>query len=282
MKFGLHVSVAGGVDKAPQRAAELGCDCFQIFVSNPRSWKFPDISEQTAASFIEAREKLKLGPVTVHATYLPNLASPEPELFGKSLNHIRAQYEAASQIGAEYFVLHPGSSKGKPLEDGVESIARALVDVVDSVQSGPMFLLENTAGGGSSIGADCAQLGALYRASGLGDDKIGVCLDTCHAWAAGYDLSGRGAFQRLISSCEDELYAGCVKLVHLNDSLFGCGQGRDRHAHIGLGEIAEGGMRNVLRAGGMKSMAVVLETPVNEIRGDMDNLAAARKLAGVL
>ncbi len=282
MRFGLHVSVAGGIDKAPQRAAYLGCDCFQVFVSNPRSWKFPEFTAEQIQSFISARNELALGPVTVHATYLPNLASPDTALYEKSVSHIKAQYLAGRDIQADYFVLHPGSSTNTPKEDGIKRIASALTTITGEVEGGPQFLLENTAGGGSSIGTLSEELGEIYRQSGLDDTLIGVCVDTCHAWAAGYDISGRGAFKRLITAYENELYKGCVKLIHCNDCLFGCGEGRDRHAHVGLGCIGIEGMKNILRAGGVKDIAVVLETPIDENRDDLANLEAARKYAGVL
>lgn len=279
-RFGLHVSIAGGVEKAPERAANAGCETLQLFISNPRSWAVPKVSDTQAETFRLERDKYQIDPVTVHATYLPNLASPDSEMQQKSFSHILSQYKAAAAIGADYFVLHPGSHKGDGLEGGVQRIASSLFEISKKVPDGPMWLLENTAGGGDTIGRDAQELAAIFSVSKLPSEKIGICLDTCHAFAMGIDISKRGGFQKFITSCEKMIYPGCVKLIHLNDSKFELGAGRDRHGHIGLGEIGAKGMRSLFAARSVKGLPVVLETPVDESRDDSANLDAAREYAG--
>ncbi|MFH0910159.1 MAG: deoxyribonuclease IV [Planctomycetota bacterium] len=278
MKFGAHVSIAGGVAQAPGRAAALGCDCFQVFVANPRSWAMPVVSDAKAEAFQEARRKAGVGPVAVHVTYLPNLASPEKGLYQKSLKHLLAQYAAAARIGAELFVIHPGSHRGSGLEAGVRRIAEGLRRVFDEVPEGPWLLLENTAGGGDTIGRTCEELASIARAADA-PERVGVCLDTCHAHAMGVDVGGKGVFKKFLNEHARAVGAGAVKCIHANDALFLLGEGRDRHEHIGLGRIGEEGFRHILATPGVKKLPVIMETPVDERRGDRDNLAAIRALA---
>lgn len=287
MKFGLHISVAGGVEKSPRRAADLGCGCFQIFVSNPRSWALPEICAEQAAAFRSERARCGLGPVAVHLTYLVNLASVDDAQHARATEHFIAQYRAAADLGADFLVFHPGSSKGGTPEAGIERVGVALRTAAAAVTTGadgapaPVFLLENMTGGGALLGKTPQELGAIWNASGLPQERIGVCLDTCHAYAAGHDLGKSGVLAGLIAEFERCLYPGCLRLLHCNDSRFALDSGRDRHWHIGLGEIGEAGMRKILRTKALDGVPVILETPVNAERGDEANLAAARAAAGV-
>ena len=278
-RFGVHVSIAGGVDKAPARAKALGCDAFQLFVSNPRSWKEPQISEEAAESFKAQLNELSLNPVTVHATYLPNLANPESIPHRKATDHIKLQYIAARDIGADYLVLHPGSHKDSGVENGIKQISSALQEITTDIPDGPMWLLENTAGGGNTIGRNAQELTELYNECNLGKDKMGVCLDTCHAFASGIDVREQKAFSSFCSAIEKGMYKGAIKIIHLNDSLTDFDAGKDRHQHIGLGNIGETGIHNVLTSKYTKNLAIILETPISDDRGDEDNLASARKLS---
>ncbi len=279
-KFGVHVSISGGVDKAPERAEANGCDTFQLFVSNPRSWSPPAITPQQADNFRELITAKAQSPVTVHATYLPNLANPEKAAHLKATEHILLQYQAAKDIGASYLVLHPGSHKKSGTDNGIAQICSALCRITDEIPDGPQWLLENTAGGGNTIGRSAAELAAIYRRSGLGSDKIGICFDTCHAFASGIDIRKNNVFAAFCRDIEKEMYHGAVKVIHLNDSMFGFAGGKDRHQHIGLGNIGEEGMRQILRSKYTKDLPVILETPINDERDDQGNLQAARLLAG--
>ena len=281
MRFGVHVSVAGGVQNAPARAVAVGCDCFQLFVSNPRSWALPAIGPEQAGQFRRERERLGLGPVVVHVTYLINLASVDPESYERAQEHFVAQYLAAGAIGADFLVLHPGSFKDSTYETGVRLVAQALARTRKAHPQGPVILLENTAGGGNTLGRTPEELAEILAASGLSHEDSGVCFDTCHAWATGMELAGEGAFSGVMQGYEDCLWPGAVKVLHCNDSLYGRGKGRDRHYHIGLGEIGEAGMAHILRTPALGGIPVILETPIDKVRGDRDNLAAARTAAGV-
>lgn len=279
MKFGVHVSVAGGIENAPQRAADLGCDSFQLFISNPRSWALPRVSATQAAAFRSARAGFCLEPVVVHATYLINLASAAPENYARACEHFLAQYIAAAEIGADFLVIHPGSFKDSTLEEGMAKVAAALAKTRQECPEGPVILLENTAGGGNTLGRNPQELGRMLAESGLQPEEAGVCFDTCHAWATGVDLAARGAFLRVIREYESCLWPECIRLLHCNDSLYGCGKGRDRHYHIGLGEIGAEGMEHILRTKAIRSVPVILETPIDAKCDDRGNLAAARAAA---
>ncbi len=279
-KFGVHVSISGGVDKAPERAEANGCDTFQLFVSNPRSWSPPAITPQQAANFKELVAAKSQQPVTVHATYLPNLANPEQTAHSKATEYISLQYQAAKDIGAAYLVLHPGSHKKSGTENGIRQIASALLRITEAIPDGPVWLLENTAGGGDTIGRSATELAAIYQASGLGSAKMGICFDTCHAFASGIDIRKNNIFAAFCREIENAMYPGALKVIHLNDSMFGLAGGKDRHQHIGLGNIGEDGMRQVLRSKYTRNLPVILETPINDERDDQGNLQTARILAG--
>ena len=278
-EFGVHVSIAGGIDKAPERAKELGCDTFQLFISNPRSWKEPVITVEQAALFKEKTKQLKLKPVTVHATYLPNPANPDKEQFEKSVNHLKMQYKASNSINADFFVLHPGSHKKSGLTNGINQISKALNHIIRDVPQGPVLLLENTAGGGDTIGKNAQELIQLIHSSKLPERKIGICLDSCHAFASGIDVSNPKILKNYCEKLQQELFNDVIRLIHLNDSKFYCGENKDRHEHIGLGKIGNKGISNFLNLDILKDLPVILETPVNETRSDQDNLHAARKLS---
>ncbi len=278
-KFGVHVSIAGGIDKAPERAEALGCDTFQLFVSNPRSWAVPTITPEQSDNFKRINSKKKLGPITVHATYLPNLANPESDAHRKATDHIKLQYQAAKDISADYLVLHPGSHKNSGVENGLSQISTAIREITENIPDGPIWLFENTAGGGNTIGRSVQELTDLYSACQLGKDKIGICFDTCHAFASGIDVRDQKIFNKFCAAIEKKLYKGAVKLIHLNDSLFGLDGGKDRHQHIGLGNIGQNGMHNILTSKYTKNLPIILETPINKDRDDKGNLAVARKLA---
>lgn len=278
MKFGVHVSIAGGVAKAPARARELGCDCFQLFVSNPRSWRLPSIKEEEAARFREERTKAGLGPVVVHLTYLVNTASPDADLQARAREHFKAQYAAAALLEADFFVIHPGSHKETSVEAGTRRAAEAIQETLDEYAEGPVILLENTAGGGSTLGRSPEELGALMSAIAR-PDRTGLCLDTCHAYAMGHDVAAPGGFRRLFTAHEKAAGKGSVRVIHMNDSMNKLGQGRDRHQHIGLGHFGKEGVRNILSTRGVRRLPFILETPVDDKCGDADNLAAVRALA---
>ncbi|MBN2713764.1 MAG: deoxyribonuclease IV [Planctomycetes bacterium] len=274
----MHVSISGGVDKAIERAGALGCDCFQIFVANPRSWASQRISKQDAGLFREKRAVSGLGPLVVHMTYLPNLASPDPAIHKKSLKNFLDQYEDATMVGADLFVIHPGSSKGEDRTKALRRLAESVRSGIDKYPDGPKALLEVMAGGGSIIGGLPEE---LAEADGIisRPEKTGICFDTAHAFAAGYEIDKPNGMAKLRKRFHKCYGRHPISLIHLNDLRSEFGSKHDRHEHIGKGNLGPDGIRNVLRTPGMRSLPVILETPVDESRDDMGNLAEARKLS---
>lgn len=271
-RIGVHVSIAGGIHLAPERAHALGCTCMQIFGKSPRMWDAKPITPDEAAAFREARFRFDIAPVFVHAPYLLNIASPDDALRSKSVRALRDEMLRAGAIGAEYVVLHPGSC-----HDG-EGRARASLSIKEALSGLKTYcglLIENTSGKRGDIATAPAELGEIMdRAGGL---VAGVCIDSAHAHAAGYDMRADGS-QRLASELERYVGHGLVKLIHLNDSRSAMGSGTDRHADIGMGTIGSGGLRAMLSVSGFSGVPVVLETPKESDEDDLRNLAAARAL----
>ncbi len=273
-RFGLHTSIAGGLHKSLERGGLLGCDAIQIFSHNPRGWRTTPISKDDAELFKELRKSTGITPVAAHASYLLNIASPDVSIRSRSIDMLKEEMLRADLIGADFVVLHTGTAHdGQGLERAAESIKAALGDL--DVKTG--LLLENTSG---KRGDTTSRIPALARllllTSGL---STGVCIDSCHAFAAGYDLTSDEGTRELMGEVMEHLGAARVKLLHLNDSRGGCGTGTDRHEHIGKGNIGGKGLSRFLNAEAFKGKPAILETPRDSDDVDMANLKAARELA---
>jgi deoxyribonuclease-4 len=275
---GVHVSIAGGLDRAVDRAMEKGCDVFQIFSSNPRGWASRELSSQEAGRFAEKMEMFGLSLAVDHMAYLPNLASPKDGVYRKSLQALAEELKRCHALGIPYLVTHLGSHLGSGWEAGLERIVGAIEEAISPTEeSEVVLLLENTAGGVNSMGSSFADIGAITRR--LESKRLGVCLDTCHLFAAGYELRTKAGVEETLEAFDREVGLKLLKLIHLNDSAGGRGSRLDRHAHIGLGEIGEPGMRAILADKNLKKLPMILETPVDSVRDDVGNLKVVRALA---
>lgn len=261
-KLGVHTSIAGGLHLAVDRGSRLGCGTIQIFSHNPRSWTVGALGPEEASLFRAAARRHRISPVYVHASYLINMASASEEVRGKSEELLAEEMRRADAIGADYVVLHAGSSPDEygPLR-AVESIFRAL----GGRGRGAGLLLEQTA---SSV--EALRL-TLHGASSL---VAGVCVDSCHAFAAGYDIRKREGVDSLLR----DLAGFRIRLVHLNDSKGGLGSGLDRHEHIGMGMIGTEGLRGFAAHPGLRDVPVILETPRKSDADDAVNLEKARRM----
>ncbi|MEC9488881.1 MAG: deoxyribonuclease IV [Halanaerobium sp.] len=278
MRTGVHVSIAGGLDKAFARADKLGCDTFQIFIKNPRGWKARELAAEELARVDNKKEALDLFPVVVHMTYLVNLASPKDELFRKSIAGLGEDYNRAGLIGAEYLVIHPGNHTGSGIEAGVKRIQKGLNKILEGEYQ-TTILLENVSGGGSKIGKDFAELGAIYE--GIQDkERIGLCFDTCHAFAAGYDLRNKEGWQRVLTEIQEYFPLNALKLLHVNDSQGELGSGLDRHEHLGEGKIGDEGFRLLASFPELAKLPMILETPKEDDSDDLKNLQKLRSYLG--
>ncbi|MFB6190982.1 MAG: deoxyribonuclease IV [Candidatus Nanohaloarchaea archaeon] len=274
-RIGAHVSISGGVEKAVERQEEIGGNCGQIFAGSPRTWSVSGYSEEDGESFQELREEKDQEPYVIHSTYLVNLATPKDELFEKSLDCLQAELDAAGTLGVEYVVFHPGAHTGSGRENGIERIAEG-IDELD-IPGNVTLLLENTAGKGTTLGRSFGELRQMIELADTPDEKIGVCIDTCHAHAAGYDLCSGEGFEDMLQEIKEDLGLETVKVVHLNDSKDPKGSEKDNHQHIGRGEIGDEGFRNVVNSE-LAEKPMILETPVTEDRGYAENLERIKEL----
>ena len=278
MKFGLHVSISGSIDRSVDRATESGCDVFQIFSRSPRMWKARELRQGEVDLF---REKLNRSGLDVngHMPYLPNLATPKEEMYRRSVGVLVEELARCEALGLPYLVSHMGSHLGAGSEAGVRRIQGALDEALAG-GGDVAVLLENGAGSTNSLGSRFEEVGRILDGLRYGD-RVGICFDTCHAYAAGYDLRSVASVESVLGGLEMAVGLDRVGLVHLNDCVGTLGAGLDRHEHIGLGEIGLDGFRAILgsRLGGIP---MVMETPVDERRSDEGNLATVRELAASL
>ncbi|RLI36778.1 endonuclease [Candidatus Bathyarchaeota archaeon] len=280
LKLGLHVSISGSIDKAVDRAVKLGCNTFQIFTRNPRGWRSRELKPEEAEAFIEKVERCGIDPVFGHMPYLPNLASPKDEIYEKSVESLIMELNRCLKLRIPYLVTHLGSHLGAGIDVGFERIINAINKGLSEVNGDVMLLLENTAGTKNSMGGSFEDI--RYIIDRIDEpERVGVCFDTCHGFAAGYDLRTREAVESTIRKLDEIIGFERLKLVHLNDSKGGLNSRIDRHEHIGMGMIGEEGFRNILQSR-LGKLPLILETPVDKRRSDIENLNKVRELAGEL
>jgi deoxyribonuclease-4 len=255
--LGAHCS--GGVKKALDRASELGADSMQLFVQSPRTWRFPEHDPADLAAFRERRGELGIGAVLVHALYLVNLASPNDDFYGKSVSTLRSTVDAACAIGADAVVFHVGSHQGAGFEAGLERVVPALAQALERCSETTWLLIENSAGAGGTIGRSIDELAALYEALGR-HPRLGVCLDSCHLWVSGFDVTDRGELDRLVEELDSRVGLDRLRALHVNDAQAPLGSNRDRHANIGDGLIGEQ-LGSFLGHPALQGLPAVLEVP---------------------
>jgi len=280
-RLGFHVSIAGGLPKAVERALERRCTTLQIFCGNPRGWAMMPRSDAEVESFRKARAAAGLSPLFVHACYLINPCAPNRSVFARSVRRLAEELRAASQLGAEFYIIHPGSQRGKSPAWGVRRAAEAIVQAARQAGDIPEILIENTASQ-HGPGGSFESLGSLIEEAKAGAPglRLGVALDSCHAFGAGYDLREPSEVERLAEEADAAVGLSRVKLIHANDSRDEPGSRRDRHYHIGRGTIGPAGMRNLLRHPRLSGLPLILETPCESLDADLRNMQALRRLTG--
>jgi deoxyribonuclease-4 len=277
MLIGAHVSPSGGLYKAIGRGEERGAGSIQIFNQSPRMWRPTVYTEEDFAAFREAMAPSAVKAVLIHAVYLLNCASEDREIRKKSLISLTHSLRVGHAIGAAGVVLHPGSALkghvGEAIERAGKTIAAALAD-----SEGCELHLENTAGAGGTLGRSLGELAALLDAAG-GEARLGVCLDSCHLLASGYDIRSPPGMDSVLRQARRELGKGRIRSLHLNDSKTPLGSNRDRHANVGEGELGEKGCAAFLSAPGLQRLPCVLETPGEKREGPRQaEIGLARRL----
>ena len=278
IRLGVHTSIAGGISLSIERAAELKCTTLQIFSHNPRQWKVSPIPREEAERFAALRNEHDIGPAFVHASYLINLASASEIVLEQSIELLRHELENADTIGAEYVVLHTGSASGVDPDKARGMAARAISKAIGRSRFRASLILENTAGQRGDITSSIRSLAEIIEGCGSGQIS-GICVDTCHAFASGYDISSTTGIDRLLSEIKAEVGLDSLKLMHLNDSKKPLGSGVDRHEHIGKGSIGMSGFRKLLSDKRISRVPMILETPKKTEDDDKMNL---KKVLGIL
>lgn len=279
VRLGVHVSVAGGVDRAVVRALERGCDAFQIFSSNPRGWRSKPIQRETAERFIAQLSQSGLSPAVDHMPYLPNIASARNEVHARSVQALTDELERCQTLGIPYLVIHMGSHLGAGRTEGLARIEEALNAATNGSKSHTTLLLENSAGTKNSMASTFSDMAEILDLLPEETQRLGVCLDTCHLHAAGYDLRDSQALWVTLDLFQEEIGLKSLKLIHLNDCNGLLGAHLDRHEHIGLGKIGLNGFAAILSHPVLTELPMILETPVDSRRDDHGNLDVARRLA---
>ncbi|MBB6647567.1 deoxyribonuclease IV [Halobellus ruber] len=273
MRVGAHESIAGGVANAVDRQVDDGGNCGQIFTHSPQVWQDPDIADDDAAAFRERSAEHDVGPWVIHSSYLVNLCTPKDDLRAKSIDSMQREVDAAAALDIPYVNVHLGAHTGAGVEQGLDNAVSAL-DELD-VHDGVTVLVESDAGSGTKLGGDFAHLGYVLEES---TQDLEVCLDTAHAFAAGYDLSTPTGVDETFAELNSEVSLENLAYVHLNDSKHACGTNKDEHAHIGEGEIGEEGMRAFVNHPAVEDVPLVVETPNEDGKGFAWNIQRVRNL----
>ena len=279
MQVGCHVSASGSIDKAVDNAVERNCTAFQIFTRSPRSWHAKELTKEVIDAFKSKLKDSKIDrfAICAHMPYLPNLATPKEDAFEKSVNTLISEVERCAQLGIPYLVTHLGSHLGTGEEAGIKRLVDGLTKA-GQTKNDVMILLENTAGQKNSVGSDFQQLGEIFKQLKPGK-KFGVCLDTCHAFVAGYDLRTKEKVKETFKEFDKHVGIENLKILHLNDARGELGCNLDRHYHLGLGGIGEEGITSVVKFANKEKIPIILETPIDDDRDDFENVKIAKGCA---
>ena len=280
MRIGAHMSIECGVHHAVLRAVEHGFNCVQLFSHSPRVWAERHTAESETAECVRLARLHDVHPVVLHAPYLPNLASPNDQLWHSSIEAVAHDLVLADRIQADYFVFHPGSPGSHGTQFGIARVAAAFKAIADIHAPRTTVLVESTAGAGTSLGGSMRELAALIEeiektCPGM---RIGVCIDTAHLWAAGVDLRSSAGVTDFMTDIRKTMGIRRIKLVHCNDSKAACGSKRDIHAHIGQGEIGLEGFANLLKQPSLRRLPWILETPKDKPESDRVNAEMVRQI----
>lgn len=284
MKIGAHVSTSGGVSKAVGRGQEIGCEALQIFGSSPQSWAFRKTPEAEIDAFRQNMADTGMGPVFLHAIYLVNLGTSRPDVLQKGIDSLAAHLDLAGRLGADGLIFHPGSHGGVGFDGVLPQVADSIRKALDKAPDGPCLAVENMAGMGKHIGAKFEELGAILDT--VDDERLKVCLDTQHSFAAGYDLTTGEGIEDMLAQLDAGPGSANVVAIHANDSKRVCGSGVDRHDNIGEGFIGESGFAAFMGHPAFANVPFLLEVPGFEGKGpdrrNVDILKEIRMRVGAL
>ena len=279
--LGAHVSAAGGMQRAVERAVEGGYDAFQLFVKSPQQWRARRLARGEAPAFRAALEASRPRQAVAHGTYLINLAATEPPTLRRSRSTLGIELGRCQTLGVPALVVHPGAHLGRGVERGVAAVAASLAVVLGQRRGrATRLLLENTAGQGTVLGWRLEQLAEMRRLSGR-PERVGFCIDTCHALAAGYRIDRAAGWRAFVDQLDRQLGLANLGCLHLNDSRHEAGSRRDRHANIGQGHLGRAAFRRIVNEPRLAGVPMILETPLGDDgRGHRRDIALLRRLVG--
>ena len=277
MRLGIHTKINKGFAKAVERLVHLNCNACQMFSRSPRGGKSRVLGQEEVKLFRDLCAESDINPVAVHIPYVLNMATSDPEMHEYAISMVKEDMARANMLGASYLVLHMGSHKGEGIEKGLAQVAKALNKALENYNDKTMLLLENTSGAGSEVGSTFEQLKQVLDE--LKTQRAGICFDTCHGFAAGYDLSGKAKVDAVLSKLDGIVGLSRLKLIHANDSMFPLGSTKDRHADIGSGHIGEEGFKAIFNHPSLQKVPFILETPADSDEDWERNLKAVRRLA---
>jgi deoxyribonuclease-4 len=277
VEFGAHMSSSGGIDSAIDRIQAIGGDCVQVFTQSPRMWRPTNHKPEAIQAFHDKRRAAGIGGVVCHALYLCNLAAPNDEIYEKSIETMRNTVDAACAIGADGVIFHVGSHLGAGFEVGLERTCAALAQVVERCAGDTWLLMENSAGAGGTIGRSLEELAVLMERLDH-HPRLGICLDSCHLYVSGYDVTDRGAVDDLVAELDGRIGLDRLRALHVNDSAAELGSNRDRHANIGEGLMGEG-LGAFLAHPAFQHLSAYLEVPGENKQGpNADEIRKLREL----
>jgi len=277
-KLGVHVSIVGKIYKSPERAAAFGCNTMQIFSRSPRQWRKSEIAENDIRRFRKKVKDFRISPVAIHIPYTLNLASAKRKFHKITIRDFIADLIEADKLGADYLITHMGSYKGSTESGGVSRVANALKKIFkETAGVKTVVLLENTSGSGSWLGYDFSHQHFVFEELGW-TNRLGLCLDTAHAWAAGYKIDDAIGLNGLLRDIEAKVSLQRLKVIHLNDTEVELGSRLDRHFAIGEGKIGEKGFGFIINHPKLKNIPFILETPKKDDLDDRRNLKVIRDL----
>jgi deoxyribonuclease-4 len=276
MRFGFHISIAGGFPKVAERARARGCETIQFFSRNPRGWNYSPLNKKELEQFRASIRFFAFSPIFLHMPYLPNIAA-KSKFYKRSIRSIATDLQRAEQLGAQYLIIHIGHRMESSEEEAIENVSQGINQAFEKVRNGVKLLTENTAGQGTEIGYHFDQIKKIVE--GVQDhQRMGVCLDTAHSFEAGYDLSNKDGIERTLDDFDRTLGLERLHLLHLNDSKTPLGSRKDRHWHIGEGYIGLEGFGHLINHPSLSHLPGIMETPRKDTVEDLKNMKVIRSL----
>jgi deoxyribonuclease-4 len=277
MRFGFHISIAGGFSKVVERANARGCETIQFFSRNPRGWKYSLLNKKEVNEFRSSILSSTLFPIFLHMPYLPNIASFKSKFYKRSIRSITTDLQRAEHLGAQYLIIHIGHRMESSEHEAIEAVSQGINQAFEKVKNSVILLMENTAGQGTEIGYNFDQIKKII--DGVEENgRLGVCLDTAHTFEAGYDVSNKNGLEKTLETFDRTIGLKRLHLLHLNDSKTPLGSRRDRHWHIGEGYIGLEGFRYLINHPLLKHLPGIMETPRKDTVEDLKNMKVIRSL----